>query len=79
MGVETNGTHLAITFPKRRDDGRLQYVPEVSSNKLDWLRLEPAQQIATTAGNDFDLVTYQDLTPIQPGQPRFIRLRVIKN
>lgn len=72
--------YSALTFSRRINESLLQYVPEVSADKQTW-NFGPAfvQEVRTTPLNStFQQVYCQDLTPVLPQAPRFIRLRVIK-
>ena len=73
--------YLALTFNRRKNETLLQYVPEVSSDKQTWTSGSSfVRQIATSnLDAAFEVATFQDLTSLAPGSPRFIRLRIIKN
>lgn len=72
---------LALTFPRRKGVTQLHYVPEVSSDRTNWWGTSDAlrQTAVVTRDAEFELATYEDLTAIEPQQPRFMRLRVIKD
>ncbi|MBN2506770.1 MAG: fibronectin type III domain-containing protein [Verrucomicrobia bacterium] len=73
----TNGACLALTFPRRKNDASLVYTVEVSSNKADWTGQTAVRQTAVQPIDaEFENVTFQDASPIEPAHPRFIRLRL---
>ena len=76
-----DGKHQTLTFKRRKNDSSLVYVPEVSGDMVNWSSGGGfIQQIGTTDLNaEFEEVTVKDLTPLAPGSPRFIRLRVVKD
>jgi len=80
--VEINGKkYLTITFRQLKNAAFLQYLPQVSGDKQDWWGGSGAVQLlsATDLDAQTQLVTYQDLTPVDPQTPRFMRLKVIRN
>jgi hypothetical protein len=79
--VATNRSHLTLTFPRRKNDSALVYLPQVSSNKVDWLSLPTAVRQVSLVPRDaeFDTVSFQDTTAVEPARPRFMRLRITKN
>jgi hypothetical protein len=79
--IDVSGTKYAgLSFNRRKNPAPLQYIPEVSADKVTWtsgsgsVRENSVQSLDGT----FERVNCQDLTPIAPGAPRFIRLRVVK-
>jgi hypothetical protein len=79
--VDTGGQiYATLTFVRRKNDPNLQYIPEVSTDKVTF-NSGPSylvQTDVTSLGADFEVVTYQDLTPVTPTAARFTRLRVAK-
>jgi hypothetical protein len=75
-GVKYGG----LIFLRRINEPLLQYIPEVSSDKLNWSSGAGVVQLVSTVplNATFETVSVQDLTPISPGNPRFIRLRIVK-
>jgi hypothetical protein len=73
--------HLSITFPRRKNQSLVQYQPEVSSDKITWLSGPDAvvEMGWQDRGAQFELVTFQDLTKVEPAVIRFIRLKVTRN
>ena len=79
--IDVSGTkYSGLSFNRRKNPAPLQYIPEVSADKVTWtsgsgsVRENSVQSLDAT----FERVNCQDLTPITPGAPRFIRLRVVK-
>src|SRR3954447_3162586 len=72
--------YATITFRRRKTEPLLQYVPEVSADGQTWSSGAGAltQLSATSVDTTFELATYQDLTPVDAANPRFIRLRIVK-
>jgi hypothetical protein len=71
----------AIIFPRRKNQALIQYIPEVSSDRVTW-NSGPAAVSEVDRwdeDNDFEVVMFQDLTPIGPDGIRYIRLRVVRN
>lgn len=73
--------YLAMQYKRRTDaaDLALQYLPEVSADKLTWYS-DNAHVLAlsvTPLNNSFDWVTVRDTTPITAAAARFIRLHVL--
>lgn len=73
--------HFSLTFKRRKNQSLVQYLPEVSSDQESWVtggaNVQQIDLVSLSA--DFELVTYQDLTPISTSSPRFFRLRVVMN
>lgn len=78
--VLTSGTnhYQSLTFQRRKDDSSLIYVPQVSGNLQTWSATSSSllQTSVGTLSATLDQVTYEDLTPVRPGQPRFFQLQV---
>lgn len=74
---QDGSTFMTLTFKKRNDPG-LDYFPEVSADKLSWSSDAGHLQVVSQSAIDseFHLVIAQDLTPITPNAPRFMRLRI---
>jgi len=74
---------LELTFKQRVDAAllQIQYIPEVSSDRTNWFTdsSHVAQVSVTSADTEFNWVTAQDLTPVTPSAPQFIRLRICYN
>jgi len=72
--------YSALSFVRRVNEPLLQYVPEVSSDKLTWSSgtgfVQQVRVVPLSTG--FETVYVQDLTPVSAQAPRFIRLRIIK-
>lgn len=69
--------HLGLSFRRRASEPLLEYLPEVSQDKLTW---QSAQFITNSSiGQGLEVATYTDLSAVVPAQPRFIRLRVRLN
>lgn len=73
--------HLWITYKHRKNEPLLQYVPEVSPDKQNWnsgsgFVVEIGRSSIDT---EFESITHQDLVPVSPNSPRFIRLKIVKN
>jgi hypothetical protein len=80
--LDSNGAkYFNLIYTRRKNAPLLQYVPEVSSDKVTWSSGSTVVQelSVTDAGPVFEIVSCQDLTPVSPGNPRFFRLRIIKN
>src|SRR5262249_37010955 len=82
--TEDSGNHyLAMKFKRRTNATalQLQYLPEVSADKLSWYA--DAGHVlglsVVSLDTEFDWVTVRDLTSITPSAARFIRLRVISS
>jgi hypothetical protein len=73
--------YLSVTFRQRRDTPWLTYIAEVSGDRQNWSSDSArVRQINSAPIDDqFDSITFQDLTPTTPSTPRFIRLRVLSN
>ncbi len=71
--------YLTITFNRRLGDPQLQYFPEVSADQQTWSTGTGMvlQTSVTPLNTDFERVTFQDLVPVTPDTPRFMRLRVV--
>jgi hypothetical protein len=72
--------HASLTFPRRKNQSLVQYQPEVSSDKVTWysgpgVLAEIGRQ---DRDNEFEVVTFQDLTSIEPTRTRFIRLKIVR-
>ena len=72
--------YLVLVFKRRKADPVLQYLPEVSVDLINWNSSAGFIQQVGVADYDaqFETATYLDQTAVLPGQPRFIRLRIIK-
>lgn len=80
ISTATNRSYLTLSFPKRKNDPALVYTAEVSSNKVDWVSPTAVRQTTVLPRSaEFDTVTFQDATAIEPTRPRFMRLRITKN
>jgi alpha-tubulin suppressor-like RCC1 family protein len=81
VSAEGGTNYLAMTYRQRIIAGPLplQYVPEVSPDRLTWYSgNEDLQTVNTSPLNaQFESVTVRDLLPISPTAPRFMRLRVL--
>lgn len=79
--VDSGGQKYAtITFFRRKNDPLLQYIPEVSTNKVTFLS-GPSYIVQTGVSSVdaiFEVASYQDLTAIGTNTSRFIRLRVVR-
>jgi hypothetical protein len=77
--TESHGgdTFLIMTFKRRQTTTALEYVPEVSGDKLTWYAdATHVQEISTLPVDDqFDLVTVRDLIPTVATAPRYFRIR----
>ena len=71
--------YFSLVFKRRKNQSIVQYHPEVSADQSAWFSGNGhVREISAVSLNaDFELVTYQDLTPITIGNPRFIRLRIV--
>ena len=73
--------YQTLSFKRLKNEPSLQYVPEVSGDKSTWafgtntVRLLNITNIDAT----MEWAVFQDLTPVAPGNARFMRLRVIRN
>ncbi len=80
--VVDGSTYLSLSFKRRKAAAALglQYVPEVSGDKVTWASdfLNVQEVYVQSVDPDFEWVTVQDLTPVSSTVTRFIRLRVIK-
>lgn len=75
-----NRQHQTLTFLRRKNAPFLQYVPEVSADLKGWTSADAVQELQTAdVSADFEAVTYQDVAPLEPRQPRYFRLRIIKH
>jgi hypothetical protein len=70
-------SYQALTFWRRNNDPTLAYIPMVSADRTVWSTNGIASSVVASVP-DFDLVTYTDSVPVQVGQPRFFRLRVVR-
>jgi len=80
--IDVGGTkYFALSYTRRKSEPLLQYIPEVSTDKVTWSSGPSAiQEIGVLdAGPIFEIVSAQDLTPVTPGNAQFFRLRVVKN
>ena len=80
--VDVNGSkYFSLSYNHRKNEPSIQYIPEVSSDEQTWSSGTGAirQVSVTNVNTTFEVVVCQDLTPITPDNPRFFRLRVIKN
>ena len=72
--------YSALSFVRRVNEPLLQYVPEVSLDKVTWSSgtsfVQQVRVVPLSTG--FETVYVQDLTPVSAQTPRFIRLRIIK-
>jgi hypothetical protein len=80
--TQTNGNHyLAMKFTRRVNAAALglQYLPEVTADKVNWASDNANVLVLSVAPFDteFDWVTVLDQTPITPSMARFIRLHII--
>jgi hypothetical protein len=80
--ADNNGNrYLAMQFKRRVNAAalQLQYLPEVSADKLNWYsdNANVLQVSVVPFDSEFDWVTVRDMTPITPAQARFIRLDII--
>jgi hypothetical protein len=73
--------YLWLTYKHRVNEPLLQYIPEVSVDKQAWSSGSGSlTEIGRSPlGAGFETITQQDLTPVTPDHPRFIRLRVVRN
>lgn len=75
--------HHQLTVHRRLDDLTLEFVVEVSSDGQVWASSPDQVALAGTSSlpdePEFALSEHRDLTPVSPGNPRIIRLRVIQN
>ena len=79
--VTTNGVcYVKMTFKQRKNDNRILYIPEVSTNGQSWIsKISHIRWIETTSQDDeFNRVTYQSVSTISAENPIYIRLRVVK-
>jgi hypothetical protein len=79
--VDVSGTkYSSLTYVRRKKQSLVQYIPEVSADKIAWNSGPSAVRENSVVSLDatFERVNCQDLTPISAGSPRFIRLRVVK-
>jgi len=79
--ANNNNRYLAMKFKRRVNAAelQLQYVPEVSADKVNWYS-DAANVLlvsVTPADAAFDWVIVNDLTPLTPQAARFIHLRVV--
>jgi fibronectin type 3 domain-containing protein len=72
--------YFSLTFRRRKNQPLLNYLPEVSSDKITWNSgVSYVRQVsAFDLNTEIEVVTYQDLVPVTPAAPRFFRLRVVK-
>ena len=80
--TEDSGNHyLAMKFKRRTnaDALQLQYLPEVSADKVSWYSdsNNTLSLSVVSLDSEFDWVTIRDQTPIIPSAARFIRLHII--
>jgi len=71
-------SHAALSFVRRLGTEGLTYLPEVSADQVEW-SADPAEVVEVSVeaiDAEFELATFQDLTPVTPASPRFMRLRV---
>ena len=78
---DTDGNrYLAVTFRRRLNDPRLEYLPEVSGDGGQTWQSGSAFLLKTAVvpleGVPFEEVTYQETTPGVAGHPRIFRLTV---
>jgi hypothetical protein len=82
LGLISDGlyNHVMLQFLQRSTPARIQYVPEVSGDRITWYSdAAHIQQLGSTPFNDqFYWVTTVDLTPVKVGQARVFRLRVVR-
>jgi hypothetical protein len=75
--------HHQLAVNRRLDDLTLEFVVEVSSDGQVWASSPDQVVLAGTSSlpdePEFALSEHRDLTPVSPGNPRLIRLRVIQN
>jgi hypothetical protein len=80
--IESAGNkYLVLSYRHRVSEPLLQYIVEVSPDKQAWnsgagVVVELSR---TPLGGGFETVTQQDLVPVTPANPRFIRLTIVKN
>ena len=80
--TDAGNQYLALGFKQRTTAGLpLQYVPEVSGDKLSWSSGAPniLPVSATPLDAQFNWMVVRDTVPLTPTAPRFIRLTVIEN
>ena len=81
--VASGRKYLTISFKERINASSLglQYLPEVSSDRVNWASDSANVQVLQVQPLDsqFNWVTARDMTAFAIGQPRFIRLRVVSN
>jgi hypothetical protein len=78
---DTSDHYLSMTFLRRINAAALQlnYLPEVSADKVGWSSDSSQVQTVSVAPFDaqFETVTVRDSTSITPSAARFIRLRIV--
>jgi len=79
--IDVSGTkYSGLSYVRRKNQTLIQYIPEVSADKVAWTSGSAAvrENSVVSLDSTFERVNCQDLTPISAGSPRFIRLRVVK-
>ncbi len=79
MAPAPGGPYLSMQYKRRKNIVGLQYVPEVSSDKQNWLSdTGHVEEVSVTSlDSQFDWVTAEDLTAVTASAPQLIRLKVI--
>jgi Leucine-rich repeat (LRR) protein len=77
--ADDDGKHLTLSFKRRNTPVRLEYVPEVSADKVNWYADSAHVQLvsSTNVDDQFDSVAMKDATPVTIFAPRFFRLRIV--
>jgi hypothetical protein len=77
--ADEDGKHLTLSFKRRNTPVRLEYVPEVSADKVNWYSDSLHVQLisSTNVDDHFDSVAMKDATPVTIAAPRFFRLRIV--
>lgn len=78
VSAASGGRFQFLTFNQRTTDASLAYIPQVSADKQHWNSDSASVTLvaSSSSGVGFQTVTCQDLTPVAPGQRRFVQLVV---
>lgn len=81
VAVDGGNYYHYLSFTRRKTDGSLSYLPEVSGDKQSWSADAGSVAFiaANSLGTDFETAIYKDLTPVAPGQSRFFQLVISRS